>query len=117
MNTLLYVILYWVIGILVEFLMVFSVLCYVKNHSNSIKEFIETWHDITDYVMILPLPYTTDVESNISFVLRAHLCVISLIWPIHIFINILFFIFLGINKLLKIPFDKLTSKLLNINKV
>ena len=71
MNILLYVILYWVIGILVEFFMIFGVLSYVKNHSSSKKEFIETWHDVTDYVMVFPLPYYTEaIESNISFVLR-----------------------------------------------
>lgn len=97
---------------LVEFLMVFGVLRYVKNHSNSKKEFIETWHDITDYIMVLSLPYTEDIESNVSFVFRAHLCGITIIWPIHIFMNILLFIFLGIYKIFKIPFDKLASKLL-----
>lgn len=117
MNTLLYVILYWIIGTLVEFFMVFSVLRYVENHSSSKKEFIELWSDITDYIMVLSLPYTEDIKSNISFVFRAHLCVISIVWPIHIFMNILFFIFLGIYKLFKVPFDKLASKLLNTNKV
>ena len=116
MNTLLYVILYWGIGILIEFLMVFGVLSYVKKHSTSTKEFIETWHDVTDYVMVLSLPYTEDVKSNVSFVFRAHLCVISTVWPIHIAMNILFFIFLGICKLFKTVSDKLVSKLLNSNR-
>lgn len=112
MNILLCIALYWVIGVLIEFLMVFGVLYYVKNHSSSTKEFIETWHDVTEYIMVLSLPYTIDVKSNVSFVFRAHLCVISIVWPIHIAMNILFFIFLGIHKLFKIPFDKLASKLL-----
>jgi hypothetical protein len=96
--------------------MVFGVLRYVKTHSSSIKEFIETWHDVTDYIMVLSLPYTEDIESNISFVLRAHLCVFSLVWPIHIFMNIWVFVFLGIYKLFKILLDKLASKLLNTSK-
>ena len=116
MSTLLYVILYWIIGIIIEFLMAFGVLSYVKKHSNSIKEFIEIWHDVTDYVMVLPLPYTKDIESNVSFVFRAHLCVISTVWPIHIAMNILFFIFLGICKLFQTVFDKLVSKLLGKQK-
>ena len=117
MNTLLCIIFYWIIGILVEFFMVFGVLSCVKNHSSSKKEFIETWHDITDYVMVLTLPYHTEaIEFNISFIFRVHLCVISAIWPIHIVMNILLFIFLGICKLSKTVFDRLALKLLNSNR-
>ena len=112
MNTLLYVILYWIIGMLIEFLMVFGVLSYANNHSSSIKEFIETWHDITNYIMVLSLPYTEDIESNVSFALRVHLCVISIVWPIHVSINILILILIGICNLFNIVFDKFASKLL-----
>ena len=49
------ILLYFVIGAIVEFLMVFSVLMYAKRHSNSDEQFVEAWNKASDLIKITSL--------------------------------------------------------------
>ena len=60
MNISLIILFYYLIGIIVEFLLLFSVLIYAKKHSNSDKQFIEAWNKVSNLLII------TSLSRNIS---------------------------------------------------
>lgn len=111
MNIILIFLLYCLIGAIVEFLFVFSVLIYAKRHSNSDEQFIEAWNKAGNLVIIPSLFRTTDINKDIADAFQLHICAWMLIWPAHIFGNILVIIGVYILKLANRFFYKLTSVL------
>lgn len=81
--------LYCLIGAIVEFLFVFSVLIYAKRHSSSDEEFIEAWNKASNLIMITSLFNAKNIKQDISSAFQLHIFVCMFIWPFHIFINIL----------------------------
>lgn len=111
MKVILIILLYFLIGAIVEFLLVFSVLMYAKRHSNSEEQFIEVWNKACNLVIIPSLFRTTDINKDIVDIFQLHICTWMFIWPAHIFGNILFIIGIYILKLADRFFYKLTSVL------
>ena len=81
--------LYCLIGAIVEFLMVFSVLMYAKRHSSSDEEFIQAWNKASGLIMITSLFNSKNISKDVSFALQLHICACTFIWPFHVFINML----------------------------
>lgn len=109
MNAILIILLYCLIGAIVEFLFVFSVLIYAKRRSNSDEQFIEAWNKAGNLVIIPSLFRTTDINKDIADTFQLHICTWMLIWPAHIFGNILVIIGVYILKLANRFFYWLTS--------
>lgn len=109
MNIVLIFLLYCLIGVIVEFLFVFSVLIYAKRHSNSDEQFIEAWNKVSNLVIITSLFRTTDINKDIADTFQLHICAWMLVWPIHIFINIAVIICTYVFGLVNSFFYKLTS--------
>lgn len=112
MEIVLIILLYCLIGAIVEFLFVFSVLIYAKRHSNSDEQFIEAWNNASDLIIISSLFRTTDIRKDIADTLQLNICVWTLIWPVHVFINILIIIGFYIFKLVHSVCYKLASVLI-----
>ncbi len=70
----------------------FSVLIYAKRHSNSDEQLIEAWNNASDLIIMTSLFRTTDIRKGIVDTLQLNICVWTLIWPVHVFINILIII-------------------------
>lgn len=83
------ILLYFVIGAIVEFLMVFSVLMYAKRHSKSDSEFIEAWNKASDVIMISSVFNINNINQDVSFAFQFHVCACMFVWPLHVLINIL----------------------------
>lgn len=81
--------LYCLIGAIVEFLFVFSVLMYAKRHSSSDEEFIEAWNKASNLIMITSLFNAKNIKQDISSAFQLHIFACMFIWPFHILINIL----------------------------
>lgn len=111
MEIVLIFLLYCLIGVIVEFLLMFSVLIYAKRHSNSDEQLIEAWNNISDLIIMTSLFRTTDIRKGIADTLQLNICVWTLIWPVHVFINILIIIGFYIFKLINCVCYKLTSVL------
>ena len=89
MNIILIILLYCVIGAIVEFFTVFSVLMYAKRHSNSDAEFIEAWNKASDLVMISSVFNINNIKNDVSFAFQLHICACTFIWPFHVLVNML----------------------------
>lgn len=111
MKIILILLLHCLIGAIIEFLFVFSVLMYAKRHSSSDEEFITAWNKAGNLLIITSLFRTTDINKDIADTFQLHICAWMLIWPIHIFINILVIIGIYILGLANRFFYKLTSVL------
>lgn len=109
MKVILIILLYLLIGIIVEFLLMFSVLIYAKRHSNSDEQFIEVWNNASNLIIMTSLFRTTDIRKDIADTLQLNICVWTLIWPVHVFINILIIIGFYIFKLVNHVCYKLIS--------
>lgn len=103
------ILLYFVIGAIVEFLIVFSVLMYAKRHSNSDEQFIEAWNKANDLIMIPSLFNTKNINRDVSFAFQLHMSAYVLIWPIHVIVNILVIICTYVFYWIDHFFYKLTS--------
>lgn len=95
------ILLYFVIGAVVEFLMVFSVLMYAKRHSNSDEQFIEAWNKASDLIIITSLFNSKNLSKDVSFAFQLHICACTFIWPFHVLVNMLVvigtYVFAGID--------------------
>lgn len=83
------ILLYFVIGALVEFFMVFSVLMYAKRHSDSDEQFVEAWNKASNLIMITSLFNSKNISKDVSFAFQLHICACTFIWPFHAFVNML----------------------------
>lgn len=92
MSIKLIILLYYLIGIIVEFLLLVGVWIYVKKHSNSDNQFIEVWNKVSNLLIITSLSRTVNINKDIASTFLIHICTWTFIWPIHIFINILIII-------------------------
>lgn len=81
--------LYCLVGAIVEFLFVFSVLMYAKRHSSSDEEFIIAWNKASDLIMITSLFNIKNIKQDISSAFQLHIFACMFIWPFHILINVL----------------------------
>ncbi len=89
MEIILIFLLYCLIGAIVEFLMVFSVLMYAKKHSTSDEQFIEAWNKASDLIMISSLFNTNTIKQDVSCAFQLHIFACMFIWPFHVLVNIL----------------------------
>ena len=112
MEIILIFLLYCLIGAIVEFLFVFSVLMYAKRHSSSDEEFIEAWNKASNLLIITPLFRVANINKDIADTFQLHMCAWMLIWPIHIFINTLVIIGIYVLGLANRFFYWLTSVLI-----
>ena len=83
------ILIYFVIGAVVEFLMVFSVLMYAKRHSNSDEQFIEAWNKASNLAFIPSLFRPNNISQDVSSTFQLHVYACTFIWPFHVFINLL----------------------------
>lgn len=105
------ILLYFVIGAIVEFLMVFSVLMYAKRHSNSDEQFVEAWNKASDLIMITSLFNSKNISKDVSFAFQLHICACTFIWPFHALVNMLVIIGTYVFKWIDRLFYKLASVL------
>ena len=103
------ILLYFVIGAIVEFLMVFSVLMYAKRHSDSDEQFVEAWNKASDLGMISSVFNINNINQDVSFAFQFHVCACVFIWPFHVLINILVIIGTYVFKWIDRLFYKLSS--------
>ena len=92
MSIKLIILLYYLIGIIIEFLFLFGVWIYVKKHSNSDKQFLEVWNKVSHLLILTSLSRTININKDIAYTFLIHICTWTFIWPIHIVINILIII-------------------------
>lgn len=83
------ILLYFVIGAIVEFFMVFGVLMYAKRHSDSDEQFIEAWNKASDLIIITSLFNSKNISKDVSFAFQLHICACMFIWPFHVLVNML----------------------------
>lgn len=112
MEIVLIFLLYCLIGAIVEFLFVFSVLMYAKRHSNSDEQFIDAWNKASDLILISSLFNTNNIKQDIVNAFQLHIFAYMFIWPFHILINVLVVIGTYVFDLADRFFYKLTSVLI-----
>lgn len=113
MNIILIILLYCLIGAIVEFLLVFGVLMYSKRHSKSDEQFIKAWNKVSDIALVVSLyDSCNDIKDDVAFALKLHVCLCTIIWPFHLIILILVRICIIVGRLANYGFNKLTSFLL-----
>lgn len=83
------ILLYFVIGAIVEFLMILSVLLYAKRHSQSDEQFVEAWNKASNLILITSIFNPNDISRDVSSAFQLHIYACTFIWPFHVFINIL----------------------------
>lgn len=106
------ILLYFVIGAIVEFLMVFGVLMYAKRHSNSDEQFIEVWNKASDIIILSSINSTNNINNSIADIFKIQIFTHMFIWPLHISIIIVFNICMCWFYLTDRFFNKLTSVLI-----
>lgn len=112
MNIFLIILLYCLIGAIIEFLLVFSVLVYTKRHSNSNQKFIEAWNKATDMLIVPSLFNPNNISKEVANIFNLQICTWTFVWPFHISAIILISITTYVFKIIDRFFDKLASVLL-----